>query len=100
VLTARTRASRTHSRIFLDVYAFALREDGIAYTITDVLDLHNWMVRHFERHPLFERIPHAVCAPRRFPWNATTTATASSRNAVSVVVACVVCLPTPLLLFS
>lgn len=26
------------------------------YTITDVLDLHEWMVQHFEEHPLFVRI--------------------------------------------
>jgi tRNA G46 methylase TrmB len=39
------------------IYAFALREGAIAYTITDVLDLHNWMTKHFDAHPLFERIP-------------------------------------------
>ena len=27
------------------------------YTITDVLELHDWMCTHFERHPLFERVP-------------------------------------------
>ncbi len=26
------------------------------YTITDVEDLHNWMVKHFEGHPSFERV--------------------------------------------
>lgn len=30
---------------------------GIVYTITDVKDLNEWMVLHFEEHPLFERIP-------------------------------------------
>lgn len=30
---------------------------GIVYTITDVKDLNEWMVFHFEEHPLFERIP-------------------------------------------
>jgi hypothetical protein len=39
------------------VYAFALREGALAYTITDVLDLHEWMVKHFAAHPLFERVP-------------------------------------------
>lgn len=29
---------------------------GILYTITDVKDLHDWMVDHLERHSLFERI--------------------------------------------
>lgn len=26
------------------------------YTITDVEDLHNWMVQHFDAHPSFVRI--------------------------------------------
>lgn len=30
---------------------------AIVYTMTDVKDLHEWMVLHFEKHPLFERIP-------------------------------------------
>lgn len=30
---------------------------GLVYTITDVLELHNWMCTHFEGHPLFERVP-------------------------------------------
>ena len=25
--------------------------------MTDVKDLHDWMVRHFVEHPLFKRIP-------------------------------------------
>lgn len=29
---------------------------GLVYTITDVLELHDWMCTHFERHPLFERV--------------------------------------------
>jgi tRNA (guanine-N7-)-methyltransferase len=29
------------------------------YTITDVEDLHKWMVEHFERHESFERIGEA-----------------------------------------
>jgi len=27
------------------------------YTITDVKELHDWMVEHITRHPLFEIIP-------------------------------------------
>jgi tRNA (guanine-N7-)-methyltransferase len=38
-------------------YAYALREGGLLYTITDVRDLHNWMVAHLDVHPLFERVP-------------------------------------------
>ena len=37
-------------------YAFVLRPGGIVYTITDVKDLHEWMVQHLEAHPLFERV--------------------------------------------
>eukprot|EP00475_Leptophrys_vorax_P009918 TRINITY_DN1660_c0_g1_i1.p1 TRINITY_DN1660_c0_g1~~TRINITY_DN1660_c0_g1_i1.p1 ORF type:complete len:277 (+),score=58.81 TRINITY_DN1660_c0_g1_i1:47-832(+) len=40
----------------LSEYAYVLREGGMIYTITDVLDLHNWMVKHLESHPLFERV--------------------------------------------
>lgn len=37
-------------------YAYALQPGGIIYTITDVLDLHQWMVEHLTKHPLFERL--------------------------------------------
>ena len=37
-------------------YAFVLRPGGIVYTITDVEDLHLWMVEHFDGHPSFERV--------------------------------------------
>jgi tRNA (guanine-N7-)-methyltransferase len=37
-------------------YAYLLAEGGIAYTITDVYELHVWMRDRFEGHPLFERI--------------------------------------------
>ena len=30
---------------------------GLIYTITDVKDLHDWMVEHIIAHPLFERVP-------------------------------------------
>lgn len=33
-----------------------MRPGGIVYTITDVEDLHNWMVQHLEAHPAFERV--------------------------------------------
>ncbi|KHJ85961.1 putative methyltransferase [Oesophagostomum dentatum] len=29
---------------------------GLIYTITDVKELHEWMVRHLSEHPLFERL--------------------------------------------
>jgi tRNA (guanine-N7-)-methyltransferase len=37
-------------------YGYVLRSGGLAYTATDVEDLHIWMVKHFEEHPLFERV--------------------------------------------
>lgn len=37
-------------------YAYVLRPGGIVYTITDVEDLHDWMVEHLDAHPLFERV--------------------------------------------
>ncbi|KAJ1677095.1 tRNA (guanine-N(7)-)-methyltransferase (tRNA(m7G46)-methyltransferase), partial [Spiromyces aspiralis] len=43
-------------------YAYALRVGGIVYTITDVKDLHDWMVKHLDDHPLFERIPDSELA--------------------------------------
>lgn len=38
-------------------YAYVLRVGGIAYIVTDVKDLFDWMASHFDEHPLFERIP-------------------------------------------
>nr|CAG4637290.1 EOG090X0BSB [Ceriodaphnia reticulata]SVE73147.1 EOG090X0BSB [Ceriodaphnia reticulata] len=37
-------------------YAYVLAEGGLVYTITDVKDLHEWMVLHLEQHPLFQRL--------------------------------------------
>jgi tRNA (guanine-N7-)-methyltransferase len=37
-------------------YAYVLRPGGIVYTITDVEDLHLWMVAHFDKHQSFQRI--------------------------------------------
>lgn len=34
-----------------------LRPGGIVYTITDVRDLHEWMVKYLTAFPLFQRIP-------------------------------------------
>ena len=36
------------------MYAFVLRVGGLIYTITDVKDLHEWMVVHLDEHPLFQ----------------------------------------------
>lgn len=48
---------RIISPTLLAEYAYVLHEGGIVYTITDVKELHDWMVEHFENFPLFERIP-------------------------------------------
>ncbi len=37
-------------------YAYVLKFGGILYTITDVEDLHQWMAKHLDAHPLFERL--------------------------------------------
>ncbi|KAM3963107.1 tRNA (guanine-N(7)-)-methyltransferase [Aphomia sociella] len=47
---------RIINKWLLSEYAYVLAEHGIVYTITDVKDLHDWMVLHFEENPLFERI--------------------------------------------
>ena len=54
---ARKHKARIVSPTLNSEYAFVLRPGGIAYTITDVEALHEWMVQHFEAHPSFERVP-------------------------------------------
>ncbi|KAJ9151306.1 tRNA (guanine-N(7)-)-methyltransferase [Pleurostoma richardsiae] len=54
---ARKHKARIVSFQLNSEYAFVLRPGGIVYTITDVQDLHEWMVQHLEGHPSFERIP-------------------------------------------
>jgi tRNA (guanine-N7-)-methyltransferase len=49
------------SNTLLAEYAYIMKVGGILYTITDVRDLHEWMVEHLDAHPLFERIPDAEC---------------------------------------
>ncbi|CAG8522360.1 7580_t:CDS:2 [Paraglomus occultum] len=48
--------ARIISHGLLAEYAYILQEGGIIYTITDVRDLHDWMVKCLDEHPLFERI--------------------------------------------
>jgi len=54
---ARKHKARIVSTTLNSEYAFSLRPGGIVYTITDVEALHEWMVRHFDAHPSFERVP-------------------------------------------
>ena len=56
----RKHKARIISPTLLAEYAYALRVGGIVYTVTDVYDLHNWMVTHLEAFPLFKRVEEAT----------------------------------------
>ncbi|XP_065202316.1 tRNA (guanine-N(7)-)-methyltransferase [Planococcus citri] len=47
---------RIINETILAEYAFITAEGGLVYTITDVEELHEWMVKHFTEHPLFVRV--------------------------------------------
>lgn len=47
---------RIINETLLAEYAYVMQEGGLVYTITDVKDLHEWMVLHLSQHPLFERL--------------------------------------------
>ncbi len=49
--------ARIISQTLLSEYAYVLQSGGLLYTVTDVKDLHDWMVKHLDEHPSFERIP-------------------------------------------
>lgn len=53
---ARKHKARIVSTTLNSEYAYVMRPGGIIYTITDVEDLHNWMVQHLAAHPSFERV--------------------------------------------
>ncbi|NXA57520.1 TRMB methyltransferase, partial [Nothocercus julius] len=48
---------RIISPTLLAEYGYVLRPGGLVYTITDVAEVHEWIVRHFGSHPLFEEVP-------------------------------------------
>uniref|UniRef100_A0A3Q4A8E8 tRNA (guanine-N(7)-)-methyltransferase n=1 Tax=Mola mola TaxID=94237 RepID=A0A3Q4A8E8_MOLML len=48
---------RIISPTLLAEYAYTLRVEGLVYTMTDVEEVHIWMVKHFTEHPLFTRVP-------------------------------------------
>ena len=52
----RKHKARIVSASLNSEYAFVMKPGGQVYTITDVEDLHLWMVEHFEAHPSFERV--------------------------------------------
>ncbi|XP_004529486.1 tRNA (guanine-N(7)-)-methyltransferase [Ceratitis capitata] len=47
---------RIINQALLSEYAYVLRKGGLVYTMTDVEDLHNWIVQHMKKHPLYERL--------------------------------------------
>jgi len=53
---ARKHKARIISTTLAAEYAYVLKPGGIAYTITDVEDLHLWMADHFRACALFEEI--------------------------------------------
>ncbi|KAK4507495.1 hypothetical protein PRZ48_001230 [Zasmidium cellare] len=53
---ARKHKARIVSTTLNSEYAYVLRPGGKIYTITDVEDLHNWMVEHLAAHESFERV--------------------------------------------
>jgi len=53
---ARKHKARIVSTTLNSEYAYVVRPSGVIYTITDVEDLHKWMVEHFSKHPSFERV--------------------------------------------
>ncbi|MCJ1365290.1 tRNA (guanine-N(7)-)-methyltransferase (tRNA(m7G46)-methyltransferase) [Acarospora aff. strigata] len=53
---ARKHKARIVSTTLNSEYAYVMKPGGIIYTITDVKDLHDWMVQHFDAHPSFERV--------------------------------------------
>jgi tRNA (guanine-N7-)-methyltransferase len=52
----RKHRNRIITTQLLAEYAYVLKIGGVLYTVTDVEDLHKWMVKHLDEHPLFERI--------------------------------------------
>ncbi|KAK9457263.1 putative methyltransferase-domain-containing protein [Dipodascopsis uninucleata] len=53
---ARKHKARIITSTLATEYAYLVRPKGIIYTITDVRDLHEWMVKHLEEHPMFRRL--------------------------------------------
>ncbi|XP_072767087.1 tRNA (guanine-N(7)-)-methyltransferase [Anoplolepis gracilipes] len=47
---------RIINKSLLAEYAYVLAEGATVYTVTDVEDLHEWIVRHFQEHPLFKEV--------------------------------------------
>ncbi len=53
---AKNHRRRIIQQTLLAEYAYILAPGGMIYTITDVEELGNWMQKHLNEHPLFERV--------------------------------------------
>lgn len=53
---ARKHKARIVSETLTAEYAYVLKEGGVVYTISDVKDLHEWMIHHFSSAPSFARL--------------------------------------------
>jgi tRNA (guanine-N7-)-methyltransferase len=58
----KNHRKRVISTALLAEYAYVLQPGGLAYVITDVAELMEWMVGHFSSTPLFERVTREDCA--------------------------------------
>lgn len=79
----RKSKNRIISPTLLAEYSYILKPGGILYTITDVEDLHLWMVKHLEAFPLFKKLSEKdlqgdVCVDA--VWNATEEGKKVIRN--------------------
>lgn len=45
-----------NSKVLVFFSVFVCLCQGLVYTITDVEEVHLWMVKHFSEHPLFTRV--------------------------------------------
>ncbi|KAK6198903.1 putative methyltransferase-domain-containing protein [Scheffersomyces amazonensis] len=94
----RKHKARIVTNTLLSEYAFVLKEGGVIYTITDVEDLHNWMVQHLDEHPLFERLSKDWESQDKcveIMYNSTEEGQKVTRNNGSKWIACYKRLPTP-----
>ncbi|KAG0682044.1 tRNA (guanine-N(7)-)-methyltransferase (tRNA(m7G46)-methyltransferase) [Pichia californica] len=94
----RKHKARIITNTLISEYAYVLKEGGILYTITDVLDLHEWMKKHLDEHPLFERLTPEQEANDEcvdIMTNATEEGKKVSRNKGSKYIACYTRLPNP-----
>ena len=97
----RKHKARIITNTLLSEYAYVLKEGGVVYTITDVKDLNEWMVKHLEEHPLFERLSkeweeNDECV--KIMRNATEEGKKVERKKGDKFVACFTRLPTPAIL--